>query len=85
MQETFQERHSQDNSTPHSHVFLNYNLAVAEGVVQRARTSDDKRGRNVASNYDPKKEASPVAGIHGEEGGYRSAGYEVDRQSSGNC
>lgn len=53
-------------------------------VVHRARTSDDERGKSVAPDHDPKMEVWPLVGIHNEEEvGYRSVGYDVDRQSSG--
>lgn len=65
-------------------MFLTYDIADAEYMVYGARTSLDKRGRSVAPDYDPKMEVLPLVGIHNEEeAGYRSVGYDVDRQSSG--
>ncbi|KAI7781424.1 hypothetical protein LA080_014740 [Diaporthe eres] len=77
-------RHTRVNSPPRSYMFLTYDIADAEYMVYGARTSLDKRGRSVAPDYDPKMEVLPLVGIHNEEeAGYRSAGYDVDRQSSG--
>ncbi|KAG6366959.1 hypothetical protein INS49_001140 [Diaporthe citri] len=80
---TLQGGHTRVNSSPQSYKFLTCDLVDAEYMVHKARTSDYKRGKSVAPDYDPKMEVLPLAGIYNEEeAGYGSAGYDVDQQSS---
>lgn len=50
-----QGRHTRLSSTPQPYNFLKYDLAGAEYVVHRARTSVVKRGKSVAPDYDPRR------------------------------